>query len=148
MGGGGESMTVGELLKQQRLQKNLTQAKLAELLGVSIKTISNWENGRNYPDIASLITLSNLYSISLDQLVKEDGAVIQDVTKKERQRRRGIRVRWANAMIAVVIAFVLGADLLGIPEFEMSNSVRNVIFVIWLFNIVASHTLAMPRKRM
>lgn len=141
-------MTVGELLKQQRLQKNLTQAKLAELLGVSIKTISNWENGRNYPDIASLITLSNLYSISLDQLVKEDGAVIQDVTKKERQRRRGIRVRWANAMIAVVIAFVLGADLLGIPEFEMSNSVRNVIFVIWLFNIVASHTLAMPRKRM
>ena len=51
---------------------NFTQEQVAERLSVSRQTISNWENEKTYPDIVRVIELSNLYSITLDELLKED----------------------------------------------------------------------------
>ena len=58
-------MEIGKKLKEARLNKELTQEVIAEKLNVSRQTISNWENEKSYPDIISVIELSNLYSISL-----------------------------------------------------------------------------------
>ncbi len=76
-------MKVGEQLKQARLQEQLTQQVVAETLNVSRQTISSWETGRSYPDIASLITLSDYYDLSLDTLMKDDEGV-KTYLKKER----------------------------------------------------------------
>ena len=65
-------MEIGKKLKDARLHSGLTQEKAAEELNVSRQTISNWENEKSYPDIISVIELSNLYSISLDDLLKGD----------------------------------------------------------------------------
>lgn len=65
-------MEIGKKLKDARLHSGLTQEKVAEELNVSRQTISNWENEKSYPDIISVIGLSNLYSISLDDLLKGD----------------------------------------------------------------------------
>ena len=54
-------MQFGDRLKQQRKIKELTQDEVAEKLNVSRQTISNWENEKSYPDIKSLISLSNIY---------------------------------------------------------------------------------------
>ena len=54
-------MDLGTKLKQARQSRNVTQETLAERLGVSRQTISNWENNRSYPDIVSIIALSDLY---------------------------------------------------------------------------------------
>jgi len=70
-------MELGERLKQARQARELSQEALAARLGVSRQTISNWENQRSYPDIVSLIALSDLYSISLDELVKGDKNMIR-----------------------------------------------------------------------
>lgn len=70
-------MDIGHKLKAARLKEGLTQDALAEKLGVSRQTISNWENSRSYPDIISIISLSDLYSISLDELLKEDHKMIE-----------------------------------------------------------------------
>lgn len=51
---------------------NLSQEALAEKLFVSRQSISNWETGKNYPDIHSLVLLGNLFEVSLDQLIKGD----------------------------------------------------------------------------
>lgn len=59
-------MEIGKKLKEARLNRDLTQEVIAEKLNVSRQTISNWENEKSYPDIISVIELSNLYSISLD----------------------------------------------------------------------------------
>ena len=65
-------MEIGSRLKNARSEHGLTQEQVAEELGVSRQSISNWENNRSYPDIVSVIKLSDLYSISLDELLKED----------------------------------------------------------------------------
>ena len=70
-------LSISEKLKQARLAENLTQEELAEKLGVSRQTISNWENGRSYPDIVSIITLSDVYDMTLDSLLKGDKEMIK-----------------------------------------------------------------------
>ena len=64
-------MDIGNKLNRARTKANLTQEQVAEALGVSRQTISNWENEKTYPDIKSVVTLSDLYGVSLDYLLKD-----------------------------------------------------------------------------
>ena len=52
---------IGCKIKAARIEKKLTQEQVAELLGVSRQTISNWENEKSYPDIISVIKMSECY---------------------------------------------------------------------------------------
>ena len=65
-------MDIGTKIKNARIAAQLTQEQVADALGVSRQTISNWENGKTYPDIVSVIRMSDLYDISLDLLLKEE----------------------------------------------------------------------------
>lgn len=71
MKGADRLMDIGAKLKGARNDAGLTQEQIAEALGVSRQTVSNWENGRTYPDIISVIKMSDIYNISLDLLLKE-----------------------------------------------------------------------------
>lgn len=64
-------MDIGTKIKNARIKAQLTQEQVAEALGVSRQTVSNWENGKTYPDIVSVIKMSDLYAVSLDHLLKE-----------------------------------------------------------------------------
>ena len=72
-------MEIGKKLKNARVQSGMTQENVAEKINVSRQTISNWENEKSYPDIINVIELSNLYSISLDELLKGDGKMVDKV---------------------------------------------------------------------
>ena len=65
-------MEIGQKLKESRTAAGLSQEALAQQLGVTRQTVSSWEKNRSYPDIGSLIKLSDLYGLSLDELLKED----------------------------------------------------------------------------
>ncbi len=65
-------MVIGLKIKQARIKAELTQEQVAAALGVSRQTVSNWENGKTYPDIVSVVKMSSLYHISLDHLLKEE----------------------------------------------------------------------------
>lgn len=71
-GKGVSVMNIGAKIRNARNNAGLTQEQAAEALGVSRQTISNWENEKSYPDIISVVKMSDLYSISLDALLKED----------------------------------------------------------------------------
>ncbi len=60
---------LGENIKRLRLQKELTQEELSEVLGVSPQAISRWENGVAYPDITLLPAIANYFDITLDELM-------------------------------------------------------------------------------
>ena len=64
-------MDIGTKIKNARIAAQLTQEQVADALGVSRQTMSNWENGKTYPAIISVIKMSDLYGISLDHLLKE-----------------------------------------------------------------------------
>lgn len=55
-------MEIGTQIKKYRLASELSQEELAEKIYVTRQTISNWENGRNYPDVKSLLLLSSLFT--------------------------------------------------------------------------------------
>lgn len=69
-------------LKQRRNTLQMTQEEVAEKIHVSRQTISNWENGRNLPDINSLILISKIYAISLDELMKGDPKMVKKLDEK------------------------------------------------------------------
>lgn len=65
-------MELGNQIKKYRNKLEISQEKLAEKIYVSRQSISNWENDKNYPDINSLIRLSEVFQVSLDILIKGD----------------------------------------------------------------------------
>lgn len=75
-------MNLGEKLKEKRQEYHFTQQELADRMHVSRQTISNWEVGRSYPDIESLIQLSEIFSISLDALLKGDKKMVSSLKRK------------------------------------------------------------------
>ena len=101
-------------IKNARLEKKLTQEQVAELLGVSRQTISNWENAKSYPDIISVIKMSECYDVSLDYLLKGEQKMDSyydyleestNVVKSNIKRNKMITILsylliWAIAMIA------------------------------------------------
>ena len=63
-------MDFGQQIKNTRKEKKLTQEQFAIKLNVSRQAVSNWENNKNLPDIGMLILMSEVFQISLDQLIK------------------------------------------------------------------------------
>ena len=74
-------MEIGAKLKDARMRAGMTQEKVAEEIQVTRQTISNWENEKSFPDIVSVIRLSSLYGISLDQLLKGDEEMMEHLEK-------------------------------------------------------------------
>ena len=68
---------LGKQLKLHREQKGYSQNQIAEYLGTTRQTISNWETEKFYPDILYVLQLSDLYQVSLDELLKGDEHMIQ-----------------------------------------------------------------------
>lgn len=117
-------MEIGKKLKEARQGAKLTQEQVAERLFVSRQTISNWENERSYPDIVSVIKLSDLYSISLDELLKGDVKMLEHLEESTdivKSNQRLILAVIAN--IVVFLACLLMAACL--PE--------NVFMIVCVF---------------
>lgn len=96
-------MKLGERIKQNRVDKGLTQQDLAEKMNVSRPTISNWETGRSYPDLESLVEISNLFGESLDRLLKGDE---QTVRKMNLDMLKGQRLKRILAVLLVPVLLV------------------------------------------
>ena len=64
-----DQQRIGGFLKELRKEKNLTQEQLAEMLGVSGRTVSRWETGFNMPDISLLVELADFYDVSVPEII-------------------------------------------------------------------------------
>ena len=70
-------MELGKQIKKYRKELSLSQDALAEKIFVSRQTISNWENDKSYPDINSLLLLSEVFNTSIDNLIKGDVEIMK-----------------------------------------------------------------------
>ena len=70
-------------IKKYRTELHLSQEELAEKVYVTRQTISNWENEKSYPDIHSLLLLSSLFNVSLDQLIKGDIEKMKEIIAEQ-----------------------------------------------------------------
>lgn len=76
-------MNLPHQIKTYRTKLSLSQEELAEKLYVTRQSISNWETGKCYPDLNSLLLMSSLFSVTLDQLVKGDIDMIKETIQKQ-----------------------------------------------------------------
>lgn len=74
-------MNFGEQIKKVRKGRNLTQQDMADKLGISRQAVSNWENDKNLPDIEMLITISQVFHLTLDELIL-GGTQMNNMTEK------------------------------------------------------------------
>lgn len=65
-------MKFSEKIKEIRKMQNLTQEQFAEKIFISRNAVAKWESDKGYPDIQNLITISEVFEISLDDLIKND----------------------------------------------------------------------------
>ena len=84
-------MEVSTQIKKYRNDMKLSQEELAEKVYVSRQTISNWETGKNYPDIHSLLLLSSIFNVSLDRLIKGDIEMMKEKIKETEAEKALLR---------------------------------------------------------
>ena len=75
-------MSIGKTILNVRKEKGMSQEEFGELLHVTRQTVSNWENEKNYPDLNTLVTMSDMFEISLDKLLKEDKQMVKTIDKE------------------------------------------------------------------
>ncbi|MBM7711232.1 helix-turn-helix domain-containing protein [Enterococcus xiangfangensis] len=124
-------MEVGERLKARRMELNLTQESVAEALGITRQTISNWENGRSYPDIERMVRLSDIYSLSLDELLKGDQEMVkqlQENTSINHFLKRFIFMLLVNVGLMIVL---------------LINPTIGDYFILLILALISVNTLAL-----
>ena len=97
-------MELGKRILTIRKENDLTQDELAEICSVTRQTISNWENGKSYPDIDTLVLLSDSFGVSLDAMLKGDREMVSEITKEQKQGRYH-RIKMVIAVIIAVAIF-------------------------------------------
>ena len=98
-------MNISKEIKKQRTRLSLSQEELAEKVYVTRQTISSWENDKSYPDVHSLILLSNTFEITIDQLVKGDWLEMERIIEKDDVRK--IKQFTTIAIICFIVSIIL-----------------------------------------
>ena len=103
-------MEISTQIKKYRNEMKFSQEELAEKIYVTRQTISNWENEKSYPDIHSLLLLSSLFNVSLDQLIKGD----IEIMKKEINKAEVAEFNWFSKLFSVlfIISIIVFVPLL------------------------------------
>ena len=119
-------MEIGSRIKGLRSDKGWNQEEFAEKVYVSRQTVSSWENDKSYPDIKSLLLMSDLFGITLDELVKGD---IQAM-KKEISSESIRKFRTLSNIFAIGFIFAM---LIFYPLYHFAG---NMGFLIWFLYMI------------
>lgn len=97
-------MEIGAQIKTRRQDLNMTQEMLAKELHVGRTTVSNWEIGRNYPDLQLIVSISNVLNISLDTLLGKESEIVKEITRDTNIRKSQSRkIKILSALLILVI---------------------------------------------
>lgn len=137
-------MEIGAKIKAARLEAGLTQEQAAETLGVSRQTISNWEHEKTYPDIVSVVKMSDLYDISLDRLLKGEESMskyvdyLEESTNVVSSRERLSRLLVLLVYLVIWAFSVLFFWLFAAPDDAMGYG----IMFLWVLLPVATFAVS------
>ena len=102
----------GRQLKAKREERGLSQDEVSKAIFVSRQTISNWENDKTYPDVQSLLLLSQLFDVSIDELVRGDVVAIQRAIAEDSRKMRLLSIGML-AFSGLAFLFLLASRLRG-----------------------------------
>ncbi|MCK8624533.1 helix-turn-helix domain-containing protein [Apilactobacillus sp. M161] len=142
-------MNFGQRLQNERIKNQLTQDEVANKLLVSRQTISSWENERTYPDINSLISLSDFYNISLDTLLKEDSGMKEYLEKNEiaKNLKPILKILTFVNILFMVTTIVKEFNIFNNSLFNLSTFVMGISNTLALFYLNAFMTKISFKKK-
>lgn len=122
-------------LKQIRKYYSLTQDNLAENLNVSRKTVSSWETGRNYPDIPTLLKISNTYKISLNDLLNDNNGLLELYKKENETKNKNNTINKISYVINMTLLFLSYFNLINpwhykVPLFTFLLLTNLIVWII------------------
>ncbi|MBR4077572.1 MAG: helix-turn-helix transcriptional regulator [Oscillospiraceae bacterium] len=117
-------MEIGNQIKQHRAALNLSQEELAEQIYVTRQTLSNWENGKTYPDVNSLLRLSGVFGVTLDELVKGD------IPKMKEQIKQTDIIEFKRASYILTVMYLVMV-VSALPLWTYLKITGMVIWGIW-----------------
>jgi len=132
-------MELGKQIKKYRKKMNLSQEVLADKIYTSRQTISNWENDKSYPDVKSLLLMSEIFQISLDDFIKGD----LEKMKKEIDVQEYSEFQKDNDIFAILFIVMI---LVSVPLVIYWKWVGMGIYLI-LFGIVMYYALRIEKYK-
>lgn len=107
-------MNIGRSIRNIRTENNMSQEEFAEIFFVTRQTVSNWENEKSYPDLNTIVKISDEFGVSLDSLLKGDREMINEISEKAAIGRKWNKIR--RIVCTVTGMVVVGTILLLIIE--------------------------------
>lgn len=105
-------MKLGQTIISIRKERNMTQEEFAQIFHVTRQTVSNWENEKSYPDLETLVRISEEFQISLDAMLKEDVQMVKKINR-EIQFSQKFKKGFKTAIGCVGILLLLSAGIYG-----------------------------------
>jgi len=128
---------IGKFIEEERKNKKLTQAKLAEKIFVSEKTISKWENGKGIPDTTSLVKLCEVLEISLNELLNGERGAVENKEKNEqlllnmaKELDKRNRIIWTSMWVIMGVSMIAMFAGIFLCYFLIPEGVWQVIAVL------------------
>ena len=114
-------MQLGQAIAQIRKERGLTQEAFAKMYNVTRQTVSNWENEKSYPDLSTLVKISDEFNVSLDVLLKGDFRMVKDIDKKIKKQPFYIGI-----IIGLVIIVVALFSFIYVNDKRLSDTTKDI----------------------
>ena len=133
---------IGKFIAEKRREKSYTQAQLAEILGVTSKTISRWENGNYMPDLSMLTPLCEALEIRVEELLRGESEIVEEKSREEMekeyyeakvkaQRSQLFETIASYVFLTIFLIFVLGGIFHYRGQIGVGNLNLEKIHMIW-----------------
>lgn len=118
---------IGAFIKELRMQKNITQKELAEIINCTDKAISRWETGRGIPEVSLLMPLSKALDISVNELLTGERFILEQNSEEQNQYEDLVMVpviisRTDEAIVDVIM--------------EKDEEIKSINKSMWIFIIL------------
>ena len=145
-----DTVKIGKFLKELRKEKGYTQETLGEKVGVTNKTVSRWETGTYMPPVECLILLSDIYDVSINEIVagqRLSKAEFSDAAEENLSEALQLsenaykqKEKWLTIIMA--ISTVIAMVLICLVPFNKGDMVRSLIIILLIIGLAfISNTL-------
>lgn len=126
-------MYFGDKLKREREQRGWSQEYLAEKIYVSRQSVSKWETNKNYPSIEVIINLSDLFNITIDELLRSDDKLTEKVIQDSKQQLgwQSYLLVGLGVLIGIVIVSLIKHQGINFISISRATGVAVILFFIY-----------------
>ena len=114
-------MNIGAKIIEIRKKGNMTQEDFAKIFHVTRQTVSNWENQKSYPDLQTLVQISDEFDISLDTMLKEDMSMVKKIDNFKIYKKA-----FMGLTAGILTIGILGCTYIGISKVQHNNMYNKV----------------------